>query len=610
MNVSKRATKNADSTKSAPIGKEDILTALKAERQLVAKGVSYRVKAVDWDAAVLRIKLASIRGRRSGAIDDGLEETSCAWGAEDAEFEGRGFVSFVDSDEGVVVVDRWHGAQPIAGHEIRFFQQDFLQPLIDVWESPSGYRTARELLTRISEAPLDRILPLPDSFSLLRRKQSDAVNAALYPLALIDGPPGTGKTFTIGAMIANFLIRFPERRVLIIGPTNIAVDTSISAVDDWLSRLKRSNIARSMKRLGSRFDVRRYSERQHLLEPGLYEKAIAVLQAELEEPDKKAFEKYAVWKAKLRELRKALKTDVQRVTSGSRVIATTTASALHFYAEFADSSWDLVVADEASQIPFPSALVLGGLAPRCVFAGDPRQLAPVVQEKTAQRVLEKTAFDVLNRRAHSVFLNEQSRMCQPICEAVSAVFYDSKLKLCTRTRADRDWKKTREPYYIQGQRLPHLVLKKLDADSTWSTTYNGPIRFGSAKFIAELIDEILGSYANEGDVVVLTPYRAQRALISEFFRNRNVRVDVSTVHRAQGSERRIVIFDTVSANERFLNSESGFRLLNVAFSRAQTHLIIPVTDTDFYNPKIRNLAEIANRQQSRLTRFDLPSIIQ
>lgn len=591
------------------IGRDDILEALKVERNLIAKGIGYRVKSVVSDGAAMKIELDSLRGMRSSAVDDGLEESSCRWGVDREEFSGGGSVSFVVSDEGAVVVNQWHGPRPEAGHHIRFFQQDFLQPLIEIWESPSGYGIAREMLARQGKEALDPVLSPLESFKTLRQKQAEALSAALFGIGLINGPPGTGKTFALGALVSSFLVRFPERKILLLGPTNVAVDTAICSVDDWLKRLDRRDCARSMKRLGSRFDVRRYSERQHLLEPGLYEKAMAAIQLELEEPSKKEFEKYAIWKAKLGELRNGLKNDFNSSVASSRVIAMTTASALRFFGELNMVSWDLVVADEASQIPFPTALVLGGLAPRTVFAGDPRQLAPVVQEKSAVRVLEKTAFDVLSKRAYDVFLNEQSRMCRHICECVSELFYDRKLIVSSREAADPSWRKSREPYFLQRKKLTHIVLKEIGEDFKWSSKYNGFIRFQSAQFVFHLVDEML-AHTDSEDVVVLTPFRSQRALISEFFRNRKMKVDVSTVHRAQGSERKIVIFDPVSAQGPFINSPAGWRLLNVAFSRAQTHLILPLSSTDFQNPKIWMLREIVARQQSRLTRFDLPSIIR
>lgn len=83
-------------------------------------------------------------------------------------------------------------------------------------------------------------------------------------------------------------------------------------------------------------------------------------------------------------------------------------------------------------------------------------------------------------------------------------------------------------------------------------------------------------------------------------------VRVSTVHRAQGSERKIVIFDPVDAGSPFLNSETGRRLINVAASRAQAHLIILVGETDLQNPYLAKMTVRARKLWDRKGDFASP----
>lgn len=131
-------------------------------------------------------------------------------------------------------------------------------------------------------------------------------------------------------------------------------------------------------------------------------------------------------------------------------------------------------------------------------------------------------------------------------------------------------------------------------EAKWSATFNGKIRFDSAQIIATLVSELLGSYADPEDILVLTPFRAQRALIRSMLgRDGRKDIRVSTVHRAQGSERKIVIFDPVDAGSPFLNSEGGRQLINVAASRAEAHLIILTGHTDLQNPYLARIAERA-----------------
>lgn len=117
----------------------------------------------------------------------------------------------------------------------------------------------------------------------------------------------------------------------------------------------------------------------------------------------------------------------------------------------------------------------------------------------------------------------------------------------------------------------------------------------------------MGSYVEASDVLILTPFRAQRALMRSMLgRNGQKAVRVSTVHRAQGSERKIVIFDPVDAGSPFLNSETGRRLINVAASRAQAHLIILVGNTDLQNPILAKVAERARQLWDRKGNYATP----
>jgi len=93
---------------------------------------------------------------------------------------------------------------------------------------------------------------------------------------------------------------------------------------------------------------------------------------------------------------------------------------------------------------------------------------------------------------------------------------------------------------------------------------------------------------------VLTPFRAQRALIRRHLRLRGVpeAVKVSTVHRAQGSEAPVVFFDPADGGQPFLQTEEAARLLNVALSRAQAKVIVHLSAGDIANPL---LARIVHR---------------
>lgn len=92
----------------------------------------------------------------------------------------------------------------------------------------------------------------------------------------------------------------------------------------------------------------------------------------------------------------------------------------------------------------------------------------------------------------------------------------------------------------------------------------------------------------------MTPYRAQRVLIKHCLYHEGIKgVTVSTVHRSQGSESLVILFDPVKGEDTFLYSDEGFRLINVAISRAKAKLVLYLGEEDRTNPKLQQLANLS-----------------
>lgn len=567
---------------------EKILAALEAERTAATRAKSFKVLSARREGALVLVEVEPLK--RAGAIDESLEGARALWGEDQSV--GRGEVIVVNPDRGELVLRFAQGPLPALDQIVHLFAQDFLTPLIELWRDPKASGRALAVAKRSAEAPTLPERPLKASFEPLRTRQAEAVQAVLYPGALIIGPPGTGKTFTLGAAIANLLARAKNARVLLLGPTNTAVDTALVAADDWLMRSGREDLRNQMKRVGSRFDTRRYADRDHLLAAGLYEASVELALLELDEPPKADIERYVAWKESVERARKSLRTDTEQVARGARLVGMTTTSLfIHQEAVKAAGPWHFAVCDEASQLMLPAALMAAGFAAYSTFAGDPNQLAPIVQasEPWVEASLGKSAFDALPA-AKTVRLDEQSRMSVGICDVVSTTFYDNGLRVCSKAARDKAWKADRSPWFLNGREVPRVMFDDRAGPSTWSPKYNGLIRFGSAQIVEALVAELLGSYVEAEELLVLTPFRAQRALIRTMLRRDAARqIRVSTVHRSQGSESKIVIFDPVDAGGTFLNSASGRRLINVAASRAQAHLIVVVNDDDLRNPWIRTM---------------------
>ncbi|MCM3420834.1 ATP-binding domain-containing protein [Sphingopyxis alaskensis] len=101
-------------------------------------------------------------------------------------------------------------------------------------------------------------------------------------------------------------------------------------------------------------------------------------------------------------------------------------------------------------------------------------------------------------------------------------------------------------------------------------------------------------------------HRLSSAITDQPLRRRHPEISVSTVHRAQGSERTLVIFDPVDGTSNFLQGRDGERLINVAISRAKAHVIVPFVREDLNNPALGLLHKIASKSFQTAGKFARP----
>lgn len=191
-------------------------------------------------------------------------------------------------------------------------------------------------------------------------------------------------------------------------------------------------------------------------------------------------------------------------------------------------------------------------------------------------------------------LDEQWRMAKPICDVVSNVFYEGELKVAEPVLRDASWLRARETITLGEYGRANTYVIPVESSSTYSRKYGGPICFDTASLVPGLAEDLIEEGVPPERILVLTPYRAQRTLIRCMLRHNNQRkVVITTVHRAQGSERDTIIFDPVQAASSFLNNNDlGRRLLNVALSRAQARLVLLLTPENRLNPLLARIATI------------------
>jgi superfamily I DNA and/or RNA helicase len=268
----------------------------------------------------------------------------------------------------------------------------------------------------------------------------------------------------------------------------------------------------------------------------------------------------------------------QRTLRDARVIGATL-SRVALAAELATPGFDAVLVDEASAAPLPSVFLAAALAREKVVAlGDPRQLPPVAVSNgpLSRRWLQRDVFaqaGLGDDDTRAILLREQYRMPAGISCLANELVYGGRLIDSPALKR-----------HGGGGRLVDTSSEGAHCERQDGSRLNRV----HAELALELALELVGTltsnpYPLTPHIAIVTPYRAQARIIWRLLRDARLEkcVDVGTVHRFQGLERRAVIFDTVeSPPERpapFVSGGYGsdaMRLINVAITRAQSELIV------------------------------------
>ena len=555
----------------------DIRAAIEAELAATPEFYDFRVLRSEPDGACWRVTLEAgyvyAEGQRPGQasaqtlLDERLEGASAWWGTP---AKGGASVRAVVVEEDQLLLQDASAPPPGEGHLIRIYPPRFLQAVADAWRDDDWARRAADCWPDLSAPASNPAGPRLDGspFRWLRPAQRQALGLVAFEDAFLWGPPGTGKTTTLGVLVAEYLDRCPAARVLLLSTTNHAVDLATLAVDKALQKGRRESLRGTIRRLGSRFDAPAYAGRDHLIPaPGTPSQQV------------------------LRQCRLATMTTTRAVFTLKTLRELGAADGQPEMSR-AMPPFDLVVFDEASQVSLAHALALMPLGRARLFAGDPQQLSPVLRsdDRLARLWLGRSPFAAMPRGGQGgaavAMLDEQSRMAAPIGALVSDLFYDGALRVAEEAMASPDWQAARSRALGDIPAEVHVAVRRVTREGGWSAKDRGPIRRESADAIAAVIAEALagGAWAPH-EFIVLTPFRAQRALIRQRLAAAGVDdgVRVSTVHRAQGSEAPVVFFDPADGTQPFLRTDEARRLLNVALSRAQAKVVIYLSPADLTN---------------------------
>ena len=532
-------------------------------------------------------------------------------------FSFTGTVSYVDGDRMVVTV-------PDSAPLLEL--QQSTDPIgVQLSFDETSYKLMFEALDRVMKAKNNRLAYLRDlfyshqkagrfsfepmKFPWLNPTQERAVNEVLWAkdVAIVHGPPGTGKTTTLVEAINETLMR--ESQVLVCAQSNMAVDwISEKLVDRGINVLRIGNPTRvNDKMLGFTYERRFESHADY---PQLW--AIRKAIRELRKNRKKGSENYHQKMDRLKSRAAEIELRINAELFGeARVIACTLVGSAHHLLE--GMKFGTLFIDEAAQALEAACWIPMRRASRVILAGDHCQLPPTVKSIAALRAgLGKTLMERIaeNKPEVVTLLKIQYRMNDEIMRFSSDWFYGGKVESAPqikyRSVLDYDhpitWIDTsneENQITIEGEDAPEdsastsssVSAANQNSDLNFKEQFVGESFGRINKAEAELTLLTLAEYFTKIgkqrvleeriDAGIISPYRAQvqylKKLIKkyEFFKPYRRLISVNTVDGFQGQERDVILISLVRSNDE---GQIGFlkdlRRMNVAMTRARMKLII------------------------------------
>ena len=521
-------------------------------------------------------------------------------------FSFTGTVNYVDGDRMVITVP---DSAPLLD-----LQQATEEIGIQLSFDETSYKLMFEALDRTMKAKNNRLAYLRDlfyshqkaarftfepmRFPWLNPTQEKAVNEVLWAkdVAIVHGPPGTGKTTTLVEAINETLMR--ESQVLVCAQSNMAVDwISEKLVDRGVNVLRIGNPTRvNDKMLGFTYE-RRFEAHPDYPQIWAIRKAIR----ELRKNRKKGSESYHQKLERLKSRATELEIRINSELLGeARVIACTLVGSAHRLLE--GMKFGTLFIDEAAQALEAACWIPMRRATRVILAGDHCQLPPTVKSIAALRAgLGKTLMERIaeNKPEVVTLLKIQYRMNEEIMRFSSDWFYhgevESAPQIKYRSILEDDspitWIDTSNEEnqvtiegddVVSGEKRDDMNfheqfvgesfgrINKAEADLTLLTLAEYLIQVGKRRVLEESID-----------VGIISPYRAQVQYLKrllkkyEFFKPYRRLISVNTVDGFQGQERDVILISLVRSNDE---GQIGFlkdlRRMNVAMTRARMKLII------------------------------------
>lgn len=479
------------------------------------------------------------------------------------------------------------GEKPAEGRLIQILtgnKAPTFETRIPVPNAPSaggGRKAAGEALNTSQQAAVTKILEAND-------------------LAIVHGPPGTGKTTTLVQAIKAMIER-DNQQILVVAPSNTAVDLlSEKLSDEGLNVLRVGNPARVSDRLLSLTLDYKMAEHSHTKEiKRLKKQAAAFLDmahkykrhfGRAERDQRKAL--FAEARNIMKEVDNSEQYIINDLVARSQVITATLVGANHYTVR--NLKFNTVVIDEAGQALEPACWIPILKAQKVILAGDHCQLPPTV--KSAEAAKNGLATTLLEKcvKLHSesvVLLNEQYRMNEMIMGYSSSTFYEDRLKAHTSVATHVLFSNDNPLVFVDTAGCG------FDEKTEQTSTYNPEEAAFLFRHLTQLVSALDSHYQpdNFPSIAIISPYKQQIDTLKEQFQSSPVlhtyqhRIAINTIDSFQGQERDIVYISMTRSNpDSRIGFLSDIRRMNVAMTRARKKLVIigdsaTLSQFDFYS---------------------------
>lgn len=422
----------------------------------------------------------------------------------------------------------------------------------------------------------------------LNSSQQAAVRkiVAANELAIVHGPPGTGKTTTLVQAI-KMLIQLQHQQVLVAAPSNAAVDLLCEKLStEGLNVIRIGNPARVSENLmsltldskmadhaGTR-DIKKMKKQANELRNMAHKYKRNFGKAEREQRKALFDEAHRI----LKDVEKTEQYITNDLLSKAQVIVATLVGCNHY--TISHLSFHTAVIDEAGQALEPATWIPILKAQKLVLAGDHCQLPPTVKsEEAARNGLMKTLMEK-NVSAHPEavsLLEEQYRMHEKIMQFPSEQFYESRLRANSAVAA----------HTVTTNDIPLQFIDTagcgFEEKKEGTATSNPEEAAFVLKHLTQLVTNLKADYTIENfpTIGIISPYRLQLQVLkeqmehNEILRTYRQKITINTIDSFQGQERDIIYISMTRSNS---DGNIGFltdtRRLNVAMTRARKKLVV------------------------------------